>query len=539
MITQCPNQCQNQCDEQRTAPSTNMMLVSGRCALCHHIVCNSSFHRSRAHLPRPGVLGLGVFELALVLAAFLPDTANAHAADRGYILLLPTTLTMVGGTLAVILTVLLCLFIKRPSTATRHVTVNHIQPATTPVPATVLRTLSAVIVLCLIVTGFRGNPDPLSNLLPLTVWTLWWVLLTAAHAIFGRLWYWIDPFAGIAACVRRVIGQSDSKPRLNLTPAVGYPIAALGLLGFGWFELVSLQPEDPPTLAIAVLCYTVYSVSGNLIFGERAWRRYGDAFAVFFDFIATLKPWAYRATIPQRNDHGDRPTHRPHKFGLTWPASQVLSQPAPHWTACLVILVALSLVSFDGLNKTFWWLHLHEINPLAFAGRSSMTLINSAGLVVFASALLLAFLITQWFAWLISGRQTTLAHGVAVFGLSLIPISLAYHVAHYLTLALVNGQYWLKALADPLSMGWNLTGFADHTVTTSFLSNHHAVEIIWYLQTTLIVAGHCLAVVVSHQLALTLYDRHRTAVIAQLPLTMLMVFFTAFGLWLLSAPTGL
>ena len=475
--------------------------------------------------------------VALLFIAALPDTAAAHAADRGYILLLPTTLTIVGGTLAVILTVVLCLFIKRHRPLSD--TVNNTEPAETPLTAQVLRSIGAVILLWLLVTGFRGNPDPLSNPLPLTVWTLWWVLLTAAHAIFGRLWYWIDPFAGIASGVRLVTGQRTGNPRVNLTPAVGYPIAALGLLGFGWFELVSLQPEDPPTLAIAVLCYTVFSVSGNLLCGEHAWRRHGDAFAVFFDFIATLKPWVYRTPINQCNDPGDTPIHQPRKLALTWPASQVLSQPVPHWTACLVILVALSLVSFDGLNKTFWWLHLHEINPLAFAGRSSMTLINSVGLVVFASALLLAFLLTQWFAWLISGRQTTLAHGVAVFGLSLLPISLAYHVAHYLTLALVNGQYWLKALADPLSIGWNLTGFANHTVTTSFLSNHHAVEIIWYLQTTLIVVGHCLAVVVSHQMALTLYDKHRTAIIAQLPLTVLMVFFTAFGLWLLSAPTGL
>ncbi len=484
--------------------------------------CHSNKHTPSHQLRVSDALAL-ILPLTLLVALCFPTAALAHAADRGYILLLPTTLFILGGTLAVVLTVVLSVFIRKTAAIQRNTSDVNTEPLPAPTAAVVLRLFGAILVIALIASGFWGNPDPLSNTLPLTVWTIWWVMITAAHALFGRLWYWVDPFAGMASVVRRIGGLNPTTFYWELTPLPGYLLAAFGLLIFGWFELVSLQPEDPPTLATAVLVFALYSVAGNLLFGEHAWRRQGDSFAVFFDFIASLKPW--------------QKTERAIK--LVWPGTHVLTQPTPHWSASIVILVALSLVSFDGLNKTFWWLHVNGINPLAFAGRSSITGINSIGLVGFACLLISLFMLTQWLGWIISQKRTTLTQGIAVFGLSLIPISLAYHLAHYLTLALVNGQYWLKAVADPLSLGWNMTSFRDHTVTTSFLSHHHSVEIIWYTQTAVIVVGHCLAVIVSHHLALALYGRHKTAVLAQLPLTLLMVALTAFGLWLLSAPTGL
>ena len=58
--------------------------------------------------------------------------------------------------------------------------------------------------LALVAAGFLGSRDPLSNPLPLTVWTLLWVGLTLVQGIFGNLWAWINPWYGPYWLARRL-----------------------------------------------------------------------------------------------------------------------------------------------------------------------------------------------------------------------------------------------------------------------------------------------------------------------------------------------
>ena len=46
------------------------------------------------------------------------------------------------------------------------------------------------------------------------------------------------------------------------------------------------------------------------------------------------------------------------------------------------------------------------------------------------------------------------------FVLSLVPIAFVYVVAHYATLFLLQGQYTVPLLSDPLGRGWDLFGTA-------------------------------------------------------------------------------
>ena len=62
------------------------------------------------------------------------------------------------------------------------------------------------------------------------------------------------------------------------------------------------------------------------------------------------------------------------------------------------------------------------------------------------------------------------------------------------------------------------------------------VATIWYLQIGLIVIGHILAVLISHLLALNTYKNEKGAILSQYPITLLMVIYTIFSLWLLSQP---
>ena len=118
------------------------------------------------------------------------------------------------------------------------------------------------------------------------------------------------------------------------------------------------------------------------------------------------------------------------------------------------------------------------------------------------------------------------------------PIALAYHFSHYLTALLVNGQYALVALSDPFSLGWNLFGTADMPVMAGIAAGSDAAWVMWNAQAAAIVGGHVLAVLAAHLLAFRLHPTVRAATASQLPLTVLMIAYTVFGLWLLSTPTA-
>ena len=203
----------------------------------------------------------------------------------------------------------------------------------------------------------------------------------------------------------------------------------------------------------------------------------------------------------------------------------------------LFVLLTLSTVSFDGLSETFWWLGLGGINPLEFPGRSAVTGLNSIGLVGMWLALAAAYLLAVALGRLINPALPA-GRAAGILVVSIVPISLAYQFSHYLTVLLVDVQYAILALSDPLGLGWNLLGSERTYVTTSFLNNYHSVVMIWNLQAGAVVAGHLVAVVVAHILSVRLGGAGWRAPLGQVPLAVLMVLYTLFGLWLLSAPVA-
>src|SRR5690606_11435656 len=121
---------------------------------------------------------------------------------------------------------------------------------------------------------------------------------------------------------------------------------------------------------------------------------------------------------------------------------------------------------------------------------------------------------------------------------TIMPISLAYHFAHNLTLLLVNAQYALVALSDPLGDGRDLLGTAHLHVYAGVVSGHESAWVIWNAQASAIVGGHVLAVLAAHAAAHRLHGPGRRTLLGQVPLAVLMVAYTVFGLWLLASPTG-
>ena len=468
---------------------------------------------------RPAILALAP------LAAGVGD-ACAHASDRGFVLLLPTGHYIVGGALAVAASFAVLLLL-RPGALCGFAAARSRVLATVGDWRTATSLLAFACLAMLVTAGFIGSRDPLSNPLPLVVWTLFWIGLTLICGLFGNAFVWVNPWLGPCRMVRRLLperyGSGDPHPVLD---RLGYLPAIVQLLAFAWFELVYPAPDDPARLAWAVSFYWLLNFAAMLAFGCERWMRTGECFSVFFRLVSRL------GTVV-----ADRSAGR-FRLSICLPGGKLRDvSPLPlGGVACL--LLALGSVSFDGLMRTFAWLGKIGVNPLEFPGRSAVMMENSAGLVAVAAALTALFLAAVSLGERMTRTPVPWRDAAGLLVWSIVPIALAYHFSHYLTVLLVNGQYALIALSDPFALGWDLFGTANLHVRAGIAAGSAAAWTVWNLQAGVIIAGHVLAVLVAHGLAARLHASPREAALSQLPLTLLMIAYTVFGLWLLSTPTA-
>ena len=267
-----------------------------------------------------------------------------------------------------------------------------------------------------------------------------------------------------------------------------------------------------------------------ILFGEEPWSATAEPFSIFFTLIAAIAPLQIE-TVPSQ--HGER-----RMVCLVWPGRVLIERPGMTISGTLFILLALASVSFDGLSRTFLWLDQIGINPLEFPGRSAVTLPNSAGLLGTFALLSTVFYASVFVGCLLAGRPASTINAAGRLVYSIIPISIGFHAAHYLTNFLLDGQFAVVALSDPFGRGWDLLHVGSFQPTASFFNNIEDVTLIWNAQALVICVAHVIAIIMAHYIAVRLFATPRTAMTSQYALAALMVFYTVFGLWLLSTPTG-
>jgi hypothetical protein len=460
--------------------------------------------------------------------------ALAHGGDRAFVLLLPTGYYLVGGTLAVAATFVLLAVM--PTGISDRLAAVRLPLLSLRQPSPIIPSLLSFLCLAFLLSaGLTGSRDPLANPLPLAIWTLWWVGFTLATAVFGNLWTYANPWTGPYRLAMRLAGRM--KPLLGYPPWLGYWPAIVLFFGFAWFELIDIAPDNPERLAVAVGAYWLFTLIALVLFGEEAWLGRAEPFSVFFRFIGWLSPLAWTPASDSAPNPAPSDETR-QRLCLAMPGAALMDRSALPASGVLFILLTLASVSFDGLAKTFWWLGLNGINPLEFPGRSAVLGINTAGLVLTWEALAVLYTGAVLLGWLMAGRpgKPGLLLGTLVF--SIMPISLGFHFSHYLTALLVNGQYAYAAASDPFGTGADVLSLGRFHVTTSFLNTYEGTTAIWNAQTAGIVIGHVLAVLLAHELARRSTADNRALVLSQLPLALVMVGYTLFGLWLLSSPVA-
>ncbi|MGH2923264.1 MAG: fenitrothion hydrolase, partial [Solirubrobacterales bacterium] len=117
------------------------------------------------------------------------------------------------------------------------------------------------------------------------------------------------------------------------------------------------------------------------------------------------------------------------------------------------------------------------------------------------------------------------------FAHTMIPIALAYLVAHYFSAFLYQEQaQFTYILSDPLGDGSDLFGTASGGIDYGIIGSNA----IWYIQVATLVVGHVVALTLAHDRALAVYDDVREATRSQYFMLAVMVGFTCLGLYLLS-----
>ena len=193
------------------------------------------------------------------------------------------------------------------------------------------------------------------------------------------------------------------------------------------------------------------------------------------------------------------------------------------------VVLLLATVTFDGLTATPAWV---EVSGAIAEVVSGSTAVGTVGLV--AVPLLFLGLYGGVCALMAaaSGRRPSVEELARAFVYSLIPIALAYHLAHFLSFLLVQGQAVIPLASDPLGSGWDLLGTAGYTIDIGIVGARFA----WFTAVIGIVAGHIIAVYLAHAVALRTLGGRGAALRSQYPMLALMVGYTMLSLWILAQP---
>jgi hypothetical protein len=349
-----------------------------------------------------------------------------------------------------------------------------------------------------------GAADSTRNIAPVAVYVVFWVGLQLLSALLGDVWRPLSPFETLGRALARWLPADDG-------PSHHWPAAAM-LLGFAWLELAYHSPAQPRVVAAALVVYSAVLAIGLLRVGPR-WLRMADGFGVLFSFISLIAPVF-------RGDDGRL------RFRVPFSGLATL-RPIPGTVA--VIEVALGATAFDGTSRSAFWRNLT-------AGQTgwSRTATATVGLLAVTGAVVIAYeLACSQITRFTSGPRRDGApdrddDATERFAHSLIPIALAYAIAHYFSAFVFEVQSAYALASDPFGRSWDLFGTAARTIDYSVISSAG----IAYVQAGAIVVGHVAGVVIAHDRAVEDLPP-KAAARSQYPLLAVMVAYTVAGLALL------
>ena len=467
--------------------------------------------------------------LLVGLTALITTPAWAHGFGERYDLPIPLSFYLAGAAAAVVVSFLIAaLFLRASPTARDYPRLELFGAGTASLLSPLvllLKILALAIFILTILAGFIGNQSPYRNIAPTMVWIIWWVGFAYVCAFVTDVVALINPWRMLFGLLERSYGRVTGHP--SLAAAVRYPKslatwpAVALLLAFSWLELIFPNPALPVVISSIALAYTIVTLLGMLVFGRESWLQNAELFTVVFATFGRFSALELRTSPPCGL------ALRPYAAGLLQPAPVSASMMA-------FVLLLLASVLYDGALGTPEWGMLESglADHAAVFGDYKFLVIRTAGLLLFWLVFLGAFVAVSAIISIATDRELAPLAIARRFALSLVPIAIGYHLAHYLTFLLIQGQYIIPLASDPFGWGWNLFGTAGYRVDIAIVGARFA----WYAAVSAILLGHIAAVFVAHLDALRLFGRRTLALRSQIPLTALMVVYTLISLSILAEP---
>jgi len=378
--------------------------------------------------------------------------------------------------------------------------------------------------------GLRGTEAPDRNFALTFFFVTAWLGFPFFSAIFGDLFRPFNPWRAVGrvagAGFRAVAGQRPA--HLAYPEALGRWPAAIGLIAFVWLEVIYGSSGgvavglDPHAAGIAALIYSVYTLAMMALFGVEKWCQRGEIFSVYFGMFSQLGIFAVR--------DGQLGRRRPLSAAGSW-----ASLPG----SAAVVIASIATTSFDGASEGAFKGPIESVfERFVDAGFGLDTALRATDtifiLLCFAGVGLVYMLGVR-------GMRTvpgapSLAKLRVGFAHTLIPIALAYLVAHYFSLFVFQEQaQFTYLLSDPLGTATtDLFGTASSGINFTVIS----ATAIWYVQVGALVVGHVVGLVLAHDRAIAYWSDYRQAARSQYWMLAVMVAFTCFGLYLLSVSNG-
>jgi hypothetical protein len=375
--------------------------------------------------------------------------------------------------------------------------------------------------------GLAGTEAPDRNFALTFLFVTCWLGFPVFSAVFGDLFRPFNPWRAVGRAAgggfQAIAGQRPA--HLAYPERLGRWPAAIGLLAVVWLEVVYGSGGvilDPGTAAVAALFYSAYALAMMAVFGVEEWCERGEVFSVYFGMFGRLGIFGSRDGRLRRR--------RPFSAATTWAAIP---------GSAAVVIASIASTSFDGgqegafkdaLESVFNWFKDGGMDPTA-----ALRLTDTIFMLLCFAGVGLIYLLGVRGMRTVPGAPSFAKLRVG-FAHTLIPIALAYLVAHYFSLFVFQEQaQFTYLLSDPLGTGTtDLLGTASAGVDYRALS----ANAIWYVQVAALVAGHVIGLMLAHDRALVYWPNYRRATASQYWMLAVMVAFTCFGLYLLSVANG-
>jgi hypothetical protein len=419
---------------------------------------------------------------------------------------------------------------------------------------TAIKLTGASVFLLVIATSLLGINKPVENFSPTFVWVVWWVGMGYISALLGNFWMLVNPWKTTYEWVEGfVAGKGSSDVGMFEYPSSWGIWPAVGLFFvFAWLENVYNGAVVPFKLGLIVLAYSAITWGGMIAFGKYTWLRHGELFSVLFGFFARFSPTEVRVSDGRLCNRCDgcanqtggcidcyqcfetaAPAQR--EFNLR-PFAVGLANPGPVTaSSAIFVVLTLAFVTFDGISETNVWLEIQDSLQSVVSGLPGDTFgtIDTIGILIIPTVFLAVYMAFAWGIRQFEGTTDSPVFDIAkVFVISLIPIALAYNMAHFISLLAIQGQGIIPLISDPFGNGWDIFGTAGYRVNINIIT----AEFVWWVSIVAIVLGHILSVYIAHVISLRRMPTAAQAVKSQYPMLALMVFYTATSLWIIAQP---